>query len=283
MSIYFNPIISDETAKNRPKIIHANGPAKRTHVWRNYLNNYFSDNTSLLDSRLFPEDLLIITWTDKPTEDSLIHKNFKKLKIEEHLTTLTLESKDIWVSKITTTINALESSEKDYVMGLDSPDVIVEDLEAITKAISNLKQSKSKVIFGAEIPSWPNIRGEGTNLKEGKLFNLLREVENHELAKYSLSKSPFIHLNAGLWIGHKNVLKKLFKFAYNLIPKIKETSDLYFFGGDQGFLRVASLFFYPSVILDFNCEIFLNLSMASDKEIQILSNKNKIISWEKNK
>lgn len=275
--MYVEPQISIKYKYGIPGIIHANGPSKESPIWVEIVDRYFSESKEK-QITLCPNELAVLTWSDS-TEKTLLERNFQRMGLEKRLNVLAIDSEHKWMSKITKTLEVLKSIKNEYVMGLDAFDVLILGRGTINETLDRFKASPCKVMYGAELTSWPDSDGHGTQLKEGLLYDMLVYTENLEKVSYGwLNDYTFMRLCSGTWIGEREFLIKLYEYAQSLIPKGDETKNETFFGGDQGFLRVASAAHFPEVLLDYKCENFLNLSGASKEHVLLKEDDGKVIA-----
>ena len=275
--MYLEPIMSNKYGYGLPGIIHANGPAKESRVWTEVVDRYFTEPEEKQKTTC-PNELSILTWSDQPENETILQKNFQRMGLEDKLNVLPLDSQNKWMGKITQTLETLRNLPNQYVMGLDAFDVLILGRGTINETLDRFKAAPCKAMYGAEITSWPASNGKGLKNQEGELYEMLKYTENLEKASYGwLNDYSFIHLCSGTWIGEKDFLIQLYEYAANLIPEGNETEDEGFFGGDQGFLRVAAAAHFPEIILDYKCENFLNLSAATENHVLLKEDDGTII------
>lgn len=165
-----------------PQIIHAPGfDHAKPAIWRDVLRLWptLSRKQYNLDSRL-----AIITWNNAPdslVEQSLRHNGVKYYKIGGDL--------NEWnnLKKFELVVGLLKEIEAEYVIGLDSFDVVF--FGDPNLCLERFLDLGLDLVFNAEIdfyPEWP--------------VQYYRECKQHQRAA---SPGRFCYLNSGVWMGRR--------------------------------------------------------------------------------
>ena len=164
-------------------------------------------------------------------------------------------------------------------MGLDATDIIISsDDDGKATLWYDIKECfksfNCKLIYNAEKLNWPSSEGVGTYIEEdgmnGSLLKKLRETEEFEERIYkNLMGSDFYRFNSGAFIGYTDFTKEFYNTVWNkyVEPHYKKGEDENFFGGDQGFLRIAQKEFFPDVTIDCNCNLFQSFADINPDDI----------------
>lgn len=217
-------------------------------------------------------DLTIITWNN----------NRKKGVLEECLDRMGVaylvlgkglkEWKQIF--KVRLTCEALGDIKTKYVMGLDAYDVLL--LESPRQVVKRFEGFSCEMLFNATFEFYPSchkfeLAGEHFITRDWKDF------------QSSISDSYWRYLNGGAWIGKTPFCRKFFAdclsrkteelVAAGKLPLRKGAFYQKVTDSEQIILNWAFKDYFPQVQLDYNCEIFLNLSeVYSGKYVRLYRN-----------
>jgi hypothetical protein len=265
-----------------PMVIHGNGPSKETKVWREVMEVYENGPKRQQTPNT---DLTVLTWSVEG-EDFLLKRVMEDMGCGDYLNTIYLD-KDAegninWLDKITKTLEFLKLVDTPYVMGLDALDVIPStDVNNVLwdEIINVFEGYGADIVYNAEKANWPSTDGHGTILSDSHpLIGVLREVELHDERIYGdFLKSEWKHLNSGGWIGKTQALTQFYTEVVSLIKSVEDSgksnvkrmNEEMFFGGDQGFIRLVASRWFPTVVVDYRCELFQTLVYSDLDELGV--------------
>jgi len=236
-------MIRNKKFNTSPMIVHAPGDIDFNFHWHKIKDA--PPKKSSVECNCVPR-LEIITWNS--SENSTVKKNgcFEaSLQIFGHSCN-SLESQT-WSSnreKIRLSVDFLNHSTADFILGVDSSDAIV--VAPLNSIVSQFLEIDCDLLFNAEIRFSPP-RG-------------LNEIKSYE---NSLPTAPYF-LNAGAWIGKKN-------FCLHFFQKALDISESYFefLHSEQVCIKKAYKNMYPKVKIDDKCLIFQNLNLQEPTDIII--------------
>jgi hypothetical protein len=230
-----------------PSIIHA---PDESDIWKNLVENF---NKSHEIKSINYENLLIITWNN--TEDSILERCLNRRKINYKILGKNIE---IWnnLQKFFLTLEEINKTSCEYIIGLDSHDVLF--LGDPLKIISKFKLKNCEILFNCEKNFYPN-------------FNEKYFIKNKNFQE-NISKNIFKYLNSGCWIGKKNFCQLFFKECSKVkLWEIMDCTDkLNLYNCDQSVVHDIFRKYYPKTQLDYNCDIFFNISFLNKKDIKIM-------------
>ena len=270
-----------ETNKAKwPLIYHGNGPAKENEIWKKTVEQWENGLNFKPNCTPEEEDITVITWSI-PEETTMLQKSFEKMGMGKELIVIPITKPFNWLDKIKKTKEYLELIETKYILGLDATDVIVSsDIEGKPTIWYDVKgvfkNFNCKLVYNAEKMNWPSSDGHGTNIKEmdglnGNLLRKLKETEEFEERVYkNLMDSDFYRFNSGGFMGYTDFTKEFYNTVWNkyVEPVYEKGFDEGFFGGDQGFLRIAQKEFFPDVTIDCNCKLFQTFAGINPDDIR---------------
>ena len=214
-----------------PIVAHCPGPLSR--AWRLFAEAVFEAPVTARPCR---ESATILTWNhggrpDKPNgilEHCLERRGCPPLVLGGELKT--------WrnIFKLQVTADALERIETDYIIGLDSADVLVvahpDEIAARFRT-----QFDCDLLFNATgSKCWPE-------LPEFIAFESSRPEARHAAGRH--------WLNSGAFIGRTDFCRRFFR-------ELAHTARSRDFIGDQHAIKDAWPRWYPAIQLDYECRIF---------------------------
>jgi hypothetical protein len=263
--------ITNIQAKTKPIVIHAPGftDAKVLHsgikyyYWKNPLwvgiQRCYKKSKP---KRIEPEDMndsTIITWNNNQ-EKGILAECLDRMGVPYLVLGKGIkEWKNIY--KVNLTCEALGNIKTKYVMGLDSYDVLL--LGSPSEVVRRFEGFSCEILFNAVSKFYPDCHKFEL---DGERF-ITRDWQEFEAR---ISDSYWRYLNGGAWIGKTSFCRKF--FADCLSRKTEELVDARKLplkkgayhqrvaDSEQAVLHWAFQDFFPQVQLDYNCEIFLNLS-----------------------
>lgn len=230
-----------------PRILHRNGnPPEWQARWEQIVAAFFAE----AQEPCAPcPDLTILTWSNRPTttllERCLEAWGVPCLTLGRHVPE--------WRNDMKVYLNAtaLSRVRSEYVMALDSDDVLV--VSCLRQILDDFRSLGCEMLFSAEKNSCPNVP-------------LLTDFEA------SIAESGYPHLNSGGWIGRTEACRGFFRACLEedngdivAAHPIKST-----FRDDQGVTRKTFRRHHPAVRLDYHCRIFQSLfNVPLDGEVLI--------------
>lgn len=231
-------MIVNKKFKTEPILVHAPGiKINRLKVWEKVLN--WSKNIQANYQK--PEDLEIITYNNKNNQSINNKKlgNFEESLIRCGIKEFTVLGKQVvnWKNKIKISLlkNHIKNCNKKYILSSDSTDVLL--INNIESMIEKFLKMKCDMLFNAETLVWP------TDLHK----NILEFEE-----KTCIEGSKY--LNAGLWIGKTEYVKKLLASNAKIIWTKKHPNS------EQIYWKHQYFYNYPNIKIDNKCEIFQGLN-----------------------
>ena len=232
--------------KTAPSVIHA---PDESEIW-----NKLVKLENLSDKKFKNhDDLLILTWNNfktSPLEECLIKRNLSFEALGKDI--------NIWnnLNKFTLNLEAIQNSNKKYIMGLDANDVlVVRDPKFI---VDEFEKNDCELMFNAESFFYPN-------------FMDIRYYLENKKFQDSIGKTKYRFLNSGSWIGKRDFCLKFFEDCSNI--RIWEMFDctgrMKLFNCDQSVVHSVFKKYYPKVQLDYFCKIFFNIALINPNEIKI--------------
>jgi hypothetical protein len=264
--------------KNWPFIYHGNGPSKNNEIWKEVVAVWGREDNFKPNCTPEEEGITVITWSI-PEEMTMLQESFEKMGMGGELIIIPITKPFNWLDKIKKTKEYLELVDTKYIMGLDATDIIISSDEDGKATLwydikECFKTFNCKLIYNAEKLNWPSSEGVGTYIEEdgmnGSLLKKLRETEEFEERIYkNLMGSDFYRFNSGAFIGYTDFTKEFYNTVWNkyVEPHYKKGEDENFFGGDQGFLRIAQKEFFPDVTIDCNCKLFQSFADINPDDI----------------
>ena len=227
------------STNNKPLVIHNNGPG-HPDLWNRITNWYFK--TERHDNP--PNNLTIVTWNNSP-QKGIAEKSMNMLGAEYQQ--LDLGKRWIRKNKIDLNVQALKEITTDYVMGIDSYDVIILSFKNI---IDKFLSNNCDVLFSGELNDYPKVP-------------FLREFEQ------SIAKSDFCHLNSGGWIGKTQQCLEFFKHCQETtnVDIVLADPRGHIPNDDQGITRKVFFQKYPAIRIDYECNIFQCLYNVTNQVI----------------
>lgn len=230
-----------------PCIIHAPDENK---IWKKIVENF---NSSSCFQSINIDSILIVTWNN--FESSILEECLKKRKIP-----FCVLGKDILIwnnlQKFILTLGAIKESKCEYVIGLDSHDVLV--LGDFDKVLKKFLSKKCEILFNCEKKFYPD-------------FNNNYFVENKNFQQ-KVSKGIFKYLNSGCWMGKREFCINFFEECskIRLWEMLDCTDKLKLYNCDQSVVHGMFKKYYPKIQLDYNCDIFFNISFIKSNELKLL-------------
>ena len=266
--------------KNWPLIYHGNGPSKENTIWKEFVTMWGKEENFKPHCTPEEEGITVVTWSI-PEEVTMLQESFAKMGMGSELIVIPITKPFNWLDKIKKTKEYLELVDTKYVMGLDATDVIVSsDTDGKPTIWYDVKECfksfNCKLVYNAEKMNWPSSDGHGTHITEmdslhGNLLRKLKETEEFEERIYkNLIGSNFFRFNSGGFIGYTDFTKEFYNTVWNkyVEPVYVKGFDEGFFGGDQGFLRIAQKEFFPDVTIDCNCRLFQSFADINPEDIR---------------
>lgn len=235
-------MIKNKTYGTYPYFIHAAGKLDYCPLWQKIINlELINDNNN--------DNVKIITWHSLNARTWLGNKklgtfenSIKKFGLQSiALGSNIIEWKNIY--KINLTIEFLENTDAQLIIGGDSSDVLM--VKNLGNIINEFESYDCDLLFNAEKLFWPSS------------LQYLKKFEE------SVSHTPFCYLNGGLWIGKRKTTLNFFKKAAEISQKIENNTS------EQFCLKLIYKDFYPSVKVDYLCKIFQNINRVNNLELEI--------------
>jgi hypothetical protein len=197
--------------------------------------------------------LTILTWNNLPKgvlEDSLELAGLPYV----------VKGKDrvVWnnLMKFRFNLEVIDQVETEYVMGLDAHDVVF--LGKPKDAVDRFSKMDCSMLFNAETKFYPDI--PHPYYQENKKY------------QESIAQSKFCYLNAGAWIGRREFCREFWQACRDVrfweIVDCSNPPKLY--SCDQSVIHAVFNKYWPNVMLDYWCSIFLNVSFVSADDVSIL-------------
>lgn len=230
-----------------PSILHRNGdPPEWRERWPHIVAAFFGEAREHCAPS--PE-LTILTWSNRPTQ-SLLERCLDGWRVP--YVTLGSEMPE-WRNdaKPYLIMTALDRVSSEYVLGLDSDDVLV--VSCPRRIVAEFRACACDILFSAERTSTPDMPS-------------LTEFEQ------TIAEAPFCHLNAGAWMGKTDACRRFFRDCLR-----EDKGDILaafptrrFFKSDQGMTRKTFRRYYPDARLDDRCRVFQSLyGVPPDGEVII--------------
>lgn len=239
----------------RPIVLHFPGISTNPQKYKTW--DYFS--RVCLNSKIFLEpdnELTVVTWNSK-IDKGIVENRFDK----NNLPYLVVgKEKQNWVNsdKIQLTLNALNSIQTKYVMGVDCYDVLF--FGSPKEILQRFKSMNCKMLFNAEKYFWPDCQTKATNV--------WKQYES------KLSSKKTKYLNSGVWIAELDFCKEFYKKCLIGVIDLIDLNELpenlwksKTIDSDQIIMhRVWYEFFKdsPFLSLDYENKIFMNLADCED-------------------
>jgi len=233
-----------------PSILHRNGdPPGWRERWQDIVTSFFEEAQ---ESCAPSPELTILTWSNRPTksllERCLDRRGVPYLTLGSEMPEWRNDAKPYLITA------ALDRVISEYVLGLDSDDVLV--VSCPQRIVAGFRACACDILFSAERTSTPDMP-------------CLTEFER------SIAESPFGHLNAGAWIGKTDACRGFFRDCQR-----EDKGDIVaafptrrFFKSDQGMTRKTFRRYHPAARLDYHCRVFQSLfSVPLDGEVVITVN-----------
>lgn len=230
-----------------PSIIHS---PDENDIWKSIVDNF---NRSYCLYSINVNEVLVITWNN--LENSILEECLKKRKIP-HI----VLGKEILVwnnlQKFALTLEAIKKHKFKYLIGLDSHDVLF--LGDLKRVLKKFKSKKCELVFNCEKKFYP-------------YFNDKYFLENKNFQD-KVSKSIYKYLNSGCWMGKRDFCIKFFEECSKVrLWEILDCTDkLKLYNCDQSVVHNVFKKYYPNVQLDYNCDIFFNISFINNNELRLL-------------
>ena len=254
--------------RSSPVVVHAPGKEKLNPSW-NKIKSYFYQSPPKKIGAI--KDLTIITWnsgTEFVHYNNKININKKLGECEQSLKHLGVPyvvlGQDIgskWKNKmkIQLTLDYLPKIKTKYILAADSSDVLFLDSPEIVKNIY-IKYYENKMVFNSEL------------FEFRKPFSPIwgKEADRWVDFEHSISNEPLRHLNSGLWIGEKMIVKSILKKCSSInIHNLVKTNELNeeSLMSDQVIYKHVFLSEFPQMTLDYNCKMFQNTCGLNYEEI----------------
>jgi len=201
-------------------------------------------------------DLTILTWNN--LEEGWFERSLSSRKVP-----FIVKGKDQveWLNynKFVYNIEVAETCNTKYIMGCDSHDVLM--IGDTSEIVNRFEDMNCKLLFNCEKNFYPNFNES--------------VLQNWKQFEEGIAQSHYKFLNAGAWIGETDFCIDFFRRANQIrvcdlfdcepYRYLKRSS----IGCDQSSLHHIFPEFYPNVMLDYRCQIFLNISFPYDNELSI--------------
>jgi hypothetical protein len=229
-------LITNLITGSTPSVLHRNGNPPQWHAqWEKIVAAFFAEAHEPCEP--CPE-LTIITWSNRPTKSLL-----ERCLDARGVSYLTLgKGLPEWRNDMKVYLNAttLERISSEYVMGLDSDDVLV--VACPRRIVADFRAHGCDILFSTERNSCPDVPS-------------LTEFER------ALGTSRFRHLNSGAWIGRTDACRRYFRDCLeedngDILAVLATRSN---FRDDQCLTRKTFQRYYPAARLDDECRIFQSL------------------------
>lgn len=254
MDYGFDPIGEYEICNANHQTVNVlHFPGERRYIARNIIKHFLDVKLSL------PQGFKILTFYTDENKSPL----FKQLQASNipfvNLVPADYDHRQIWDNrdkiKYINDFFANEDAPNEYYLILDANDVVIQSFDGL---IDKLKNSRQQVIYNADWYRYPNIAVEDMMCKQDDVYR---------------------NLNAGVCIGHRSALMKLYRKALD----IHESGDIQNeFRSEQLIIRHAIKWFQDHddqfVTIDSNCKLFFNYSFHSI----LTPHKNKLLIKTKN-
>lgn len=209
-----------------PIIFHANGDPKKSVLWTEIKN-------LCTNEVVVPGNLQIVTFNNGSAHGC---KNIGSLEksIQNQCTVMgsnIIQWKNIY--KLSLVVDFLQYCKTEYVLSLDSSDIVIFSLQDI---INKFLEKKCDILFNAEMNCWP------------------KEYDNEK----GWFREPFCYLNAGCCIGKRESLLKFYQECLFL----KDINGTYP-NSEQKIVKINFYKWYPKILIDDDCTIFQTLNRVT--------------------
>lgn len=168
--------------------------------------------------------------------------------IETGLMILRIPDPAIWtnVLKVPLTIEFLEASQADYIIGLDALDILLlaHPSEIVQRFRAKFEPVGTRLLFNASCFPWP--RREGTPADACMAFEMEKFDETDR------------HLNAGAWIGEREYALSFWREVQALLES-EDWPHVYRYSEQMPVRTAAFPDCYPEVDIDRRCRIFQHM------------------------
>jgi hypothetical protein len=242
------PLVYNRAHRTTPGLVHAPGKLEESPWWNPVKQAVFATNAGYGGC----ESLAIVTWNSGAPDPILSVRGHTLGWFERSLAHFGVPhvvlGGDIGAAwnnrmKLDLTIEFLARSNREFVLGGDSSDVLlVADPRTMVDAC---RRHGARVLFNAEKHQWP------------------REARETARFERRVSRGPFRYLNSGLWIGRREDCLRAFQSARRWADQL--TAHL---RSDQICWKYAYRELYPAIQVDWQCRVFQNLNRV-DREIEV--------------
>ncbi len=242
----------------RPIAVHAPGRLEESPWWETVKDRVFGNRLTIQR----PESLAILTWNSGAVNPTLGVRGHTLGWFERSLdhvgisyTVLGNGIGATWTNrlKLDLTLDFLEQTRSEYVLGADSSDALLVGDPGL--AIAELQRRGAEVIFNAEKNCWPA---------------KLTEIRSFERR---VAGAPFRYLNSGLFVGTRLGLLRAFESARKWGHGLEGWP-----GSDQVCWKHTYRDLHPAVCVDDQCRIFQTLNRVR-REIAVAGRGWSILGW----
>lgn len=234
-------MIKNKIYNTNPCFFHAPGKIEKCIHWDDILK---MDNK---DEFQIPSNLEIITWNTNSNSYYKKLGTFEKSLNNHKIKYTVLNTKKAWTTnrlKISLTLDFLNKSKSEYILGADSSDVVL--INNPEKIIDLLSIYNKKIVFNSEIKFW-----------KPEILKDCFEYEN------KTSPGPFKFLNAGLWLAETNYAKTFFELVHSISQEFKELPY-----SEQACIKIASIN-NTNVGIDYKCCFFQCINQITNEHLEI--------------
>lgn len=240
-------IVKNNISGTYPVIVH--GPNAEAPIWNKLLRCY----KTMIRKVEVDDRLTILTWNN-------LSKGVLEDSLERAGLPYVLKGKDrvVWnnLMKFRFNLEVIDQVNTEYVMGLDSHDVLF--LGKPKNAVDRFAEMGCSMLFNSEAKFYPDLPDP--------------YYQDNKIYQESIAQSKFCYLNAGAWIGRREFCRKFWQTCRGVrfweIVDCSNPPKLY--SCDQSVIHDVFKTYWPEVRLDYNCDVFLNVSFVSSDDVSIL-------------
>lgn len=236
-------IVKNKVTNTYPSIIHS--PDEYSKLWLNILE-YFK--TVKPKSTKSNNEVTIISWCNK--KDNILKKTSSALG--EQVTFYGQSDKEWYnLNKFKYNLEALKTFNTPYFIGLDALDVAM--IGRSNFIVKKFKSLSCSLLFNCESVFYPP-------------FYKYPYYLEHKNFQDSVGNGKFKYLNSGAWIGEREFCIEFFNECSKLnIDDFLDCGNLTKLRNcDQSLVHYVFKKYYPKVQLDYNNNIFSNISNSND-------------------
>jgi hypothetical protein len=216
-----------------PRVVHRNGnPPAWQARWERIVADFFQETHEPCGP--CPE-LTILTWNNRRTK-SVLERCLDRWGVPHVTLGRNLPE---WRNDMKVYLNAtaLREVKSEYVMALDSDDILV--VAPVHTILSEFQSFGCDILFNTEKNSCPDVPA-------------LTQFER------SIAESPYCYLNSGAWIGKTETCRRFFHDVLHEHNRdiVAAQPAPHMFRDDQGLTRKTFRRYHPAARLDYRCQIF---------------------------